>query len=463
MASQPRPLLTFRSLVCIASLLTVFHATSYSRDSQVRYLTYAEVEDTIHLFADSSLRGAEIVDSAGWDTWIREQDRQVRERIDRGVEDSISNFIAYGTSYTNLPRLQAVETSITDSGELSPEASARLRALVTGLESHSRVERVQLVRQFLAQKGIAQKQFKTFFTQNLKRFATEQRGYQEKLEEAGKAGDSMQVLLTRGTLYASRGLSVDTSLLPNYALEDTLRVMAGKGALGPGKIKRIAVIGPGLDFADKRDGYDFYPLQTIQPFAVIEAVLRLQLGNREDLHVITFDLNPMVNAHIAMLAKGAHARRAYVVQLPRDTGANWSPPAIAYWEHFGEILGTRAKPLPVPPALGGVALRAVSIAPKYATDITPLDLDIVAQTADFPGGQTFDLVVATNVLVYYDRFQQGLAMANIARLMNPGAIFLCNSVLPAQHEDQLVYLGRRSVTYSEAEAYGDDVVVYQKR
>ena len=48
-------------------------------------------------------------------------------RIDRGVEDSISKFIAYGTSYTNLPRLQAVEMSIINSRELSPEASARLR------------------------------------------------------------------------------------------------------------------------------------------------------------------------------------------------------------------------------------------------------------------------------------------------------------------------------------------------
>src|SRR5260370_12277385 len=147
--------------------------------------------------------------------------------------------------------------------------------------------------------------------------------------------------------------------------------MAGKGALGPGKIKRIAVIGPGLDFADKRDGYDFYPLQTIQPFAVIEAVLRLQLGNREDLHVITFDLNPMVNAHIAMLAKGAHARRAYVVQLPRDTGANWSPPPIAYWEHFAAILGTRAKPLPVPPPLAPAAPPPSSIPPHYAPPLPP--------------------------------------------------------------------------------------------
>jgi hypothetical protein len=47
--------------------------------------------------------------------------------------------------------------------------------------------------------------------------------------------------------------------------------------------------------------------------------------------------------------------------------------------------------------------------------------------------------------------------------MNPSGIFLCNTVLPAQHDPQFAYLGRRTVTYSEARSYGDDVVVYQKR
>jgi SAM-dependent methyltransferase len=239
--------------------------------------------------------------------------------------------------------------------------------------------------------------------------------------------------------------------------------MTRKGALTPGKIKRIAVVGPGLDFTDKRDGYDFYPLQTIQPFAVMEAVLRLELARRDDVEVVTFDLNPAVNAHIATLAKNGQAGRAYMVQLPRETNADWSPSAVAYWENFGEVLGTRAKPLPVPSALGGITLRAVSIAPKYASHLAPADLNIVAQTVDLAEDRRFDLVVATNVLVYYDRFQQGLAMANIARLMKPGGIFLCNTVLPARHEPQLAYLGRRTVNYSEARGYGDDVVAYQKR
>jgi len=432
-----------------------------SKNEAVRYLRYAEVEQTIRLFADSGLPGSEIVGPDAWDAWIREQDQQVRARIDRGVEDSISNLILYGTSYTNLPRLENAENAVKESGELTTRARARVEALAAALESASRNERVRFAKKFLVQKSIASNQVATFLTENLKRFANEQRMYQEKLEEAGKAADSMEVLLARGTLYQSRGLSVDTSLLPNYALEDTLQSLVTK-TIVPTHIKRIAVIGPGLDFSDKRDGYDFYPLQTIQPFAVMEAVLRLKLANPQDMTVTALDLNPAVNHHISTLARKGRAGHTYVVQLPRDTSATWTLPAVAYWEHFGELLGARAKALPVPSALGGVSLRAVAIAAKYASRLTPLDLDIVTQTADFPEAQGFDLVIATNVLIYYDRFQQGLAMANIARLMNPHAIFLCNSVLPAQHDAQLVFLGRRTVRYSEAEGYGDDVVVYQK-
>src|SRR5260370_2575336 len=461
MLSQSKTVLRSGCILAFATALAPL--ASVSQDTQVRYLNYSESQDTIRLFAGSALPGTEIADASTWDTWIRQQDQQVRERIDRGVEDSISNLILYGTSVTNRTSLNAAESSISPSGELSAEARSRVRFLAAALQTASRVERVRFAYQFLSRKGIAQDQLEEFLTQNLKRFANEQRDYQAKLEEAGKAADPMEVLLTRGTLYQSRGLSVDTSLLPNYALEDTLRAMVRKGALAPGKIKRIAVIGPGLDFTDKRDGYDFYPLQTIQPFAVMEAVLRLELASPPDVEVVTFDLNPAVNGHISTLAQNGKARRAYVVQLPRDTAADWSPSAVDYWEHFGEVLGTPAKPLPVPPALGGVTLRAVSIEPKNDSRVVPLDFVIVAQTVDLADSQRFDLIVSTNVLVYYDRFQQSLAMANIARLMNPGGIFLCNSVLPAQHDPQLAFLGRRTVNYSEARAYGDDVVVYQKR
>ena len=65
----------------------------------------------------------------------------------------------------------------------------------------------------------------------------------------------------------------------------------------------------------------------------------------------------------------------------------------------------------------------------------------MAGTLDFPPEQGFDLVVATKVLVYYNRLEQALAMANIARLLNPGGIFLANN--PPFRAHQRPYAGRR--------------------
>jgi hypothetical protein len=295
-----------------------------------------------------------------------------------------------------------------------------------------------------------------FLEANLIRFALEQRGYQEKLRLASDAGDPNETLFVRSTLFDRRGLSADTSLLPNYALEDTLRAMLRKDAL-PGRIRNIAVIGPGLDFADKRDGYDFYPVQTIQPFAVLEAVVRLGLADPAGPRLVTFDLNPAVNAHLRHMVERARAGTPYVVHLPRDRAADWTPQAIAYWEHFGELIGSPAASVAAPK---GLSVRAVAVQPKYASRIETRDLNVVAQVAD---GEQFDLVVATNILVYYDRFQQALAMAGIARMMSPGGVFLSNTVLPAQRPAALEYLGRRSVTYSVSGSYGDDVVAYRRR
>ena len=90
-------------------LLVLFCSTViFSANSRVRYLSFAEVEETLRLFVDSGLPGSNIASSDVWDHWIREQDAQVRARIDRGIEDSISNLILYGTSYTNFPRLRTL-------------------------------------------------------------------------------------------------------------------------------------------------------------------------------------------------------------------------------------------------------------------------------------------------------------------------------------------------------------------
>src|SRR3974390_1461176 len=84
---------------------------------EARFLNFAEVRETLGAFGRTE-------DAASWDLWVREQDREVRARIERGVEDSISNLVLYGTSFTKLPRAESPDVEAT---------RARLRAAAVAL------------------------------------------------------------------------------------------------------------------------------------------------------------------------------------------------------------------------------------------------------------------------------------------------------------------------------------------
>ena len=91
--------------------------------------------------------------------------------------------------------------------------------------------------------------------------------------------------------------------------------------------------------------------------------------------------------------------------------------------------------------------------------IVPHDLNVVVQRSD----DAFDLVVATNVFVYYDRFEQSLALANVAAMLKPGGILLCNTSLLELPGSPIKSEGYVSVRYSSRANDGDEMVWYRKR
>src|SRR6266446_105672 len=127
------------------SLLLFLSAALLAVEKKAAFLTFAEVAETLRLFADSGLPGSDITDSAVWDRWIRDQDAQVRARIDRGVEDSISNLVLYGISYTSLPRMESSESAVTEAGKVSDPARARVHALFVALGAVTLNERARIV------------------------------------------------------------------------------------------------------------------------------------------------------------------------------------------------------------------------------------------------------------------------------------------------------------------------------
>ena len=94
------------------------------------------------------------------------------------------------------------------------------------------------------------------------------------------------------TLLVGQTATLDLQMAPSTVQESVtvtgeapLVDMAAKGMLRPTSVRRVAVVGPGLDFTDKQEGYDFYPLQTIQPFAVIDSLRARRLAAANDLRM----------------------------------------------------------------------------------------------------------------------------------------------------------------------------------
>jgi hypothetical protein len=148
--------------------------------------------------------------------------------------------------------------------------------------------------------------------------------------------------------------------------------------------------------------------------------------------------------------------------LPRHPQVPWKPAASRYWRQFGDQIGTPVAPIRAPAPAGSVETRALQIRPEVVSIITPVDLDIVVQHLDLPSKEGFDLIVATNVFVYYDLFEQLLALANTQSMLRPGGFLLSNNSLPLLDASPMRSVDYLSLFYSDFPDDGDVVVWYQR-
>src|SRR6267142_308963 len=291
-----------------------------------------------------------------WNAWASKRDAEIRSRLAQGDADSVVNFLMFGTSFTFAPRLTGAQLraiSAETSGSHKADATAiwqsfvekRVHDLVRGMAAPGTNERLQFARKTLEHVGIrpigsnGEQSARLYLLENVKRVLQEQSSFQQTLVAAKSLNDPTEEFAERSKLYKERGLSLDTSLPPDFALEVAMAAMREHGALAPGSVRRVGIIGPGLDFTDKQEGYDFYPTQTVQPFAVMDSLLRLKLARAQELQVVTLDLSPRVNDHIARSRRAAMQGRGYTVQLPRDPSRGWKSELVAYWERFGDQIG----------------------------------------------------------------------------------------------------------------------------
>jgi SAM-dependent methyltransferase len=423
----------------------------------------------------AELRGKTPAELAAiWPDWVSRRDATIRARVEAGDEDSIIHFLLFGTTFTKRPRATSGELAalVVKPAEALRSLRPRIEDFTAAVASPGSNERLQFVRQIIVRKGIDP--------------ATEagrsqmRRYLEERAEDAGRTGalrsatllDPGAELADKRTLFRDRGLSSDTSIFVDLGIQQALEALKAKGLINPGTLRRVAIVGPGLDFTDKLEGYDFYPQQTIQPFAVIDSLIRTGLATTGELQVTAFDLSPRVTQHLEAARERSRAGSSYALVLPRNIDRPWTPTLVKYWERFGDRIGEDTKAVVPPPSSAGrLAVRSLLVRPPVVLSIVPRDLNIVLQRLEpLPAGDQFDLdhfdlIVATNILIYYDVFEQSLAVANIAKMLRPGGFLLSNNSIFELPASPIRSVGSTNVVYMELKGIGeagDQIVWYQK-
>ncbi len=223
-------------------------------------------------------------------------------------------------------------------------------------------------------------------------------------------------------LYRTRGLSTDTAVEAGYVVHSGLGIVR---ALNPEhRIRRVLIVGPGLDLAPRTGLLEAGPPESYQPWAVIDALLALGLSRAGDLQVVGADINPRVVEHLAR-ARAVPPVLTLISGIGESKAVTLSADYRDYFAQLGGAIGTITA-APTRTATGHLR-KAVRVGAPAASTLTAATLDVVTERLDQPD---FDLIIATNILPYFDDVQLMLAMSNISRMLAPGGVFLHNEARP---------------------------------
>ena len=229
-------------LLLLALTLLVGPAAFPAQIRRVTYLTFEDARPIVEALGEAlpaELRGAASKDLPSiWANWIVRRDAEIRARVVQGDEDSLVNFLLFGTSFTRSPRITLNDLAVAGSKQSdSPEVlgfvkAMQLRAndLILGIAAPGKNERLLFARLLVESKGHelntsqGRERVKQYLLANLSRVLNEHASYARVLESAKLLGDPSAEFAERSKLYATRGLSSDTSLLPNFAIERALEI-----------------------------------------------------------------------------------------------------------------------------------------------------------------------------------------------------------------------------------------------
>jgi hypothetical protein len=373
--------------------------------------------------------------------YVDEIRRTNARRLREGDLDHLVFYLLQSRSFTTLPpidpalsakalvdglgpveRGEFLKTSLVADERIPRSAAARMTALLRALDSPSADARLTYFRRLVSETfpepsqrraGLAREYLRAM------RFVYEKEFIAQRSPRAAEAV---------ADLYRTRGLSTDTAVEAGYLVRLGLEVVR---SLEPERrIRRVLIVGPGLDLAPRTGFLETAAPQSYQPWAVADALLALKLSTPGELEIVAADINPRVVAHLRDIPK-APQTLTLVSEIRDSETVVLTPDYREYFARLGLAAGSAvpvSPPANLPP---GHLLKAVNIAPAVAKTLRAEQADIVTERFE---GAAFDLVVATNILPYFDDVALMLAVSNVAAMLAPGGTFLHNEVRPLLQE-----------------------------
>lgn len=391
--------------IAVVGLLT---AVPVQPGSAARRISWADTESV-----RVRLEGAGLSASA-FPAYIERIHREILRRVREGDFDHLVFYILQSTHFTRLPPIEPALSakSFTEGGGVPSATASRIAAFLRAIASTDADPRVSYFRALL--NGVAPGERRQLIEREYARGMTFL--YEKEFLERSKAP----------ALYGTRGLSTDTAVEAGYALHAGLGVL--KGIDPSRRIRRVLIVGPGIDLAPRTGMLEVGPPESYQPWAVIDALVSLGLSRLEDLEVVGGDINPRVVDHLR-----ASRRRAPVLRLVSGIGESdtvrFVPGYREYFTTMGRAVGSVRGAGRAP---SGHLSTTVAVSATAAATLRAEPLNIVTERLT---GEPFDLVIATNVLPYFDKTDLLLAVSNIASMLAPGGLFLHNDTRPEVQED----------------------------
>lgn len=384
---------------------------------------------------------AQGVTGPSFDTFVATTHADSVRRVREGDWDHLVFYALQSTRFTRLPPIEPalsakalVESLGAPAREaflegrsgvepaIPPAVQARVTALLTAVDAPGGDSRLTYFRSLVR---TASADRRTRAAAVLREYLRAMRFIYQKEFVAQRAGADAVA-----GLYRTRGLSTDTAVEAGYVVYTGLGIVR---ALDPAaRIRRVLIVGPGMDLAPRTGLLEDGPPESYQPWAVIDALLALGLSRSGDLDVVGADINPRVVDHLSR-SQTAPPVLTLVSGIREGGAVTLSPDYRDYFAQLGGAIGTNA------PAPGGRPASAagrtpsghlrkiIRVGPQAASALTAASLDVVTERLAAP---RFDLIIATNILPYFDDVQLMLALTNISGMLAPGGVFLHNEARP---------------------------------